>query len=265
MSNSLLTENISDEILNCFVDNELDTEEHQQILQAQLDYPSVHQRICNLRHLKQLTLAARPLSQNQSIDIKTFTLFSMWKNGIAAAVILFIMTGVYISYFFQLPDPNNQSKQSLTNVTTIKPLKQNTFVYSNPLLKSAMTDSTIYNKVNVIFHISKNIKDLDDVLNDINKALIDSKINNKSLQIEVITSGSGLHLLDALPKDNLDAINKLYTQYGNISFLVCQKTLNKYRQKTKKLRKIPKSMLLTKSSADLIKLRRSQGWRYIPI
>jgi len=252
MNSDVYNENISDELLGCFVDNELDAEEHQIILQAQLKYPSIQKRVCEMRQLKQLVHLARPETGSSEKKIIPPSLCSMNKLYLAAAAIILILSGALFNSMYQYGEQNIAQK--------------NHFAYTNPNLQTVMNASTTSEQTNIVIHINKkNTYNMDTILADIKNALQESRISNTPMRIEVVTSGPGLYLLGALKKHNLKTINKLYAQFGNVSFVVCQKTLNIFRDKTHQLNDIPAAMVLTASATDFIKLRQAQGWKYVPI
>jgi len=251
--------NVSDELLNAFVDSELDKEEHLQLLQAQLKYPSIHNRICELRQIKELVSSARhqqpsdnDFEQRAYAKVRKTRVKKTQarKTGIIAASVLLLITIGIISFAIPLSwlTPNNA------------------YSYAHTEIKSVVNKTNPRDKINIVFHVNKNnVRALETLFTDIENLLVDPGAHNKNIRIEVLTSGPGLPLLDTLSVKHLKLINRLYTQHENISFVVCQQTLKIFRDKTKKLDQLPRGMVLTASAPELIKLRRSQGWTYISI
>ena len=243
------SDNVSDELLNAFIDNELDKEEHLQMLQALLRYPSINLRVCELRQLKELVASARPQEQPVNTNKLRYCLGRINMRAIAASLLLLIAVGTL-------------------SISTYKSWQKpaNSYTYTYQEINPALNMLATHNKTNIVFHINKNnVHLIDTLFTDIEKLLVDPRVHDKNIRIEVLTSGSGLYLLDTLSDKHKDQINHLYTQHENISFVICQKTLTKFRKQTKKLNQLPRGMVLTASAPELIKLRRKQGWTYISI
>lgn len=251
MKTSFDADNVSDELLNAFVDNELDRKEHLQLLQTQLKYPAIHLRICELRQIKELVSSARhqePSNHDSSQQPRARTR----KNRSMAASLMILVTIGTIVFIAQ--------------AAWLKPDNTARYRYAYPQIKVVLNKLDARNKTNIVFHINKNnVHSLEALFTDIQRLLIDPRTENKNIRIEVLTSGPGLPLLDTLSEKHLKLIQQLYTQHENISFIVCKQTLTKFRKETKRLQQLPKGMVLTASAPELIKLRRAQGWNYIHI
>ena len=62
---------VSEELLNAFVDNELDAEAQDRVLLLEATNPDVKQAICELRRLKSQVKAARPADAFDDLKIST--------------------------------------------------------------------------------------------------------------------------------------------------------------------------------------------------
>lgn len=251
MKTSFDADHVSDELLNAFVDNELDRKEHLQLLQAQLKDPAIHLRICELRQIKELVGSARHQEPSNHDSSRQTHTRGRKSRSIAASVMFLVTIGIIV--FMAQP-------------SWLKPDNTRNYTYAYPQIKVVLNKLDTRNKTNIVFHINKNnMHSLEALFTDIQRLLIDPRTENKNIRIEVLTSGPGLPLLDTLSEKHRQLIQQLYTQHENISFIVCKQTLTKFRKKTKKLKQLPKGMVLTASAPELIKLRRAQGWNYIHI
>jgi len=242
---------ISEEMLNIFVDDELDAKEREQVLAEQMHDKELAQVICEIRQLKDLVKSARPQVDETNTSIK------INKNGplkswvMVASVLLAITAGIVT----MLPG-NNQDAGIVTLTTNHTYPDVNSFLGSqenNPDLK-------------VVLHINKNnsaafarlVMQLDHLLKTTSK-------NNRPLRVDVVASGPGLSFVGKQTSPYANKIHSLRQEYDNLIFFACQSTLEKFSKINNNTFNILPDAVLTASGTELINLRKTQGWSYINI
>lgn len=244
---------LSEEMLNIFVDDELDAKEHEQVLAEQMHDKDIAEAICEIRQLKDLVKAARPQidETNTSIKISKYGHLTSW--ALVASVLLVITAGI----------------------TSLLPEKRNS---TDPVALSSGTKPA-YSDVNTFLNAQQNNQDLKVVLH-INKnnseaytrlimqleyLLKTTRKDSRPLRVEVVASGPGLSFVGRQTSPYADKIHSLRQEYDNLIFVACQQTLEKIiKTKNTGFRILPDAML-TASGTELINLRKTQGWSYINI
>ena len=169
---------VSEELLNAFVDNEIEAEEQERILLLEATNPDVKQAICELRRLKSQIRAARPVE----IDDSKISIRSSHKslNWYAAASILVAITLI---------------------VAIFNPVRNDdVFTYSN---KSTYSDTSLLlaavkkeKDLNLVLQLnSADANSMSHTLDLIRSILTVAEHYNNRIDIEVIASGPGLKLL----------------------------------------------------------------------
>lgn len=243
---------IPNELLQSFVDDELDAQERQYVLDAQVKYADVAKEICELRKLKDLLMAARPVEDELSgaLNVPKQKYFLFDCRFVAMPAFLILMSVIVTGVFFN-QDKNQQVENASLTYSDVK-----TFIGSRPTGMG----------VNVVLHVNRDDKDstkqlfvqLEQLLNTI-------KSKNSKFRVEVIASGPGLSMVRKNKSPDPEKIRDISKKYDNVIFVACQNTLNRLiKVINRKVDLLPEAML-TASGPDLIRLRKSQGWAYIKI
>lgn len=206
---------ISDELLNAYIDNELDEKEAQKI-EAEIENGSELRN--KVRHLQQLKMQMRasyaslraPLHHNtnkNSVVIPT---------GIAASVTLLV--GITSGWFgHQYMD---QAPDSISHGSTVTPEQQQLLgIKLQPVKKQD-------NKI--IIHLAQNDKQLFDKALAKAEALLDrfDKLKESGV-IQVLANSNGMDLLRKDKSPYKTRIVKMMQQHKNIEFVACQNTIKR--------------------------------------
>lgn len=244
---------VSEELLNIFVDDELDTKEREQVLGEQMANEDVARAICEIRLLKDLVKSARP-----KID-QTPTLSKSGKQGhltkwtMVASVLLVVTVGL-ISL---LHEKTNISSPIISATAT-----ENNYRDINSFLSAQANNP----ELKIVLHINKdNTEAYTRLIRQLKYLLSTTKNNNQPLRVEVVASGPGLAFVGKQTSPYAREIRLLRQEYDNLIFFACQSTLDKFNTKNNTHFKILSDVVLTASGAELIQLRKTQGWSHILI
>ncbi len=255
----------SEEVLNAFVDGELDTEEHKRVVKAQLESTEVAQAICQLRLLKDLVNVARPQNTQEtfssksppiSIDLKTVRRFQtrfqarfparpFAFSSVAVALLLAAAVSLY------LPERHGEPAGP---------------VLRYPDMTSLLAASEQVDALDIVIHLKHAQRGaLKRLMRQLETALIDARDDNRFLRIEVVASGPGLGALREDVSPVASEIHALRSQFPNIKFVACGKTRQRIAKNENKTVPILPDAVLVASGPKQISLRRSQGWVFVEV
>lgn len=241
-------EDFSDEILNAFIDDQLDHDERAQILSALRHDEALTQRICDLQKVRSLLQLAFnekevvPEHQQPAIQQHWISL----RKGIAAGVL--IVVGVLGGWF---------SHQQLSTDKTLIEYAQT--IRNNPAIGENETWQ-------VMLHVSHNeARRFKVLLNETEKLLATYKKNNQPLQVEILANAKGLDLLKDENSPNALKLKQLKATYGNLMVSVCGQTLKRVQKETGKSVSLIPDTNVVRSAIHQVSKRQKQGWTYIHI
>jgi len=229
---------VSQELLNAFVDDQLDDEEREWILELQLDDEVLQKRVAEQTRLKELVRSARP--HTPTADMKPAGLKKRSQVYRVATAAVILVTIVCSLLMMQGPAP--LLGREFTSILQAHEGKR---------------------EIKLLVHFNHRddvsaIKALDQIGLLIARA--DEMV--KPVFIEVVANGPGLAYLrmDQSPMRTL--ISKLMSQHDTLIFAACQETILK--QGTTDVPLVPGVMIVS-SGWDEIDRRKEQGWSYISI
>jgi intracellular sulfur oxidation DsrE/DsrF family protein len=204
---------ISNELLNAYLDNELDSEERAEILAALENDAAMARRLCELRNTKELTQLAYGMTpSSQSKD-------TYWKYGkqyasLAVAATLFLTVGALVGWF----------AHDGMYVNSIVPAGQQQ-IASNSSQTSLPLEAEAKK---VILHIDTgDAGRLKAALDSAEDLLVTSQANGNPLELEIIANADGLDLLRVDTAIYSDRISKLSEKYDNLSILACSRAIKR--------------------------------------
>lgn len=238
--------NISDEFLNAFVDNQLEPEEKGHAFDVIGRDEALRASVCELRELKEMVQHAyqHPPVPKQSSGKRLRSPFQL--QSLAACLLLLMVGGISGWFMSDLTgaQPGHEIVhlfQAISrNDTGAEPNKIMVYVgNANPVrLKTALDES---------------------------ESLLETyqRINQK-LQVEIIANDSGVDLLRAGVSPYAQRIARMQAKYPNLSLVACTQTLNKLQRRGVAVHLLPniKSVF---SAADEIKKRLEEGWDYVRV
>jgi intracellular sulfur oxidation DsrE/DsrF family protein len=232
----------SDEIINAYIDDQLDKTERAQILEALPLDNELATRLCKLQKVKDMVQLAYPAAPVPQITYKGS---SNWAR-IAAGFLLVvgIVSGWIANGYFS-------SEPSLTELAQSIQI-QNTMAEQD--------------KWRLMLHVnSSDPAKFKTLLDETEQLLSTSAHSGKKVAIEILTNGPGLTLLRNGSGEHILRLKALTQKYDNLALLACEKAINKIQaDKNIKFNLIPEAKVVKSALRQVIK-RKEEGWSYIRI
>lgn len=247
-----MKQEVSDEILGAYVDDELACSEKRLIADKINSDPELKSRVQALLDLKtSLKSAYADTTFNQKSeepDLSSKASKLIFKQSIAASFILTcgLVVGAMINLSGNTPGQLVSAKTDDTLFgINIKPVSQ-------------QNDK-------ILLHISSaDLDKLDFLLTKTEQLLTDSRHSKNPLSIEVIANSRGVDLLRKTKTPYAQRIQKLQNQYSNLQFIACENTIRRLKQEGQTVQMI-NNVKTDKPALDTIINRMDQGWTYIKI
>ena len=237
----------SDEHLNAFIDNQLDTAEKAELLDALRHDDELSQRVCKLQklhNLVQLSYQSVEVPEHHK-RIREHTQATKFK-GIAAAS-FFLMFGAIAGW------TSNQamSPKSLYDVAqvTLNPGATNNSEHWRLMLHVSTADP---HRLNI-------------VLNEAESLLVEYAKSSRKLNLEILTNQEGLALVSNNGKAYSNRLHDLQQKYENLAVMVCGETLKRIQQTQGQTLKLLPNTQIVPSAINQIVNRQKHGWSYIRI
>jgi len=238
--------NISEEYLNSYVDDQLDSSEKIQAFDIIRQNESLKERVCELRGIKEAVQYAYnqppPYMRPAIKQLRPRTTHFQY----LAACLLLCAGGVsgWLMHSWSGSD-NGQ------DVSTI--------------IQAAQRIDTIAETRKVIVHVSNSNPTRVKAALDETESLLESyKHANRQIQVEVIANKRGVDMLRSDVSRYDGRISLMQGKYPNLSFLVCGQTISKLKNEGESVKLLPHTRIAT-SAADQINMRLRQGWGYVRI
>lgn len=231
---------ISDELLNAFVDGELDAAEKSRLLERLAESPGLRARVCELWQLKEMVRSGHPLSAapNKSIrsgrklDVQRFT------QVLAACLMLALGAGAGWSV--------RGARDPVSSVG---------FEFGAKHVDEGK----------VILHLASADSDrLKTALDEAEELAASRDKAGDPVRVELVTNAGGLNLLRSDVSPYSARIKDLRAAHANLHFLACQTAIDNLIRKGVRVNLLPEAEI-TESAVDQIIKRLKQGWVYIQV
>ena len=240
-------QNISDEYLSSFIDNQLESSEKIQAYQTISQSDNLKDRVCDMRGLKEVIQHAykQPPPYMQPPLKRRFR----WAR---------VQPALIASLFLVLGAASGWMTHGWTNNSPTEP-----DISVNQQISAISDTATTVRKV--IVHVSQSQPVKLQAALDETESLLDSyKRNNQQIQVELIANKQGVNLLRANVSIYENRISLMQKKYPNLNFMVCGKSLGKMRKQGEIVQLLPHTGVAT-SAADQINKRLQEGWGYVRI
>lgn len=224
--------NFSDEHLNAFVDNQLGTQERDEILAAMAGDAELGQRLCALRSTKELvrhaygTVPAARRGRNLQLPV--------WGGALAAGVVL--MIGILAGWIGHQVVRTGEAPRSLAVLFTPEPAR-------------------------ILIHLDTSQADQMEEALDLAEAYV-AKAGNA--QVEIIANHRGLDLLRARTTHYAGRIAELKAHHQRVGFVACGQTMARLQRIGEDVELIPEAAV-TPTAIEHVASRVQQGWTYLKI
>ena len=226
--------NVSDELLNSFIDQQIADEEREELLALIEQDETLAQRVAELQRIKDLTRYAyddipAPSSANrQQPRQRPFPL--------VASIAIFSF-GLLLGLGIMQMKPNAEVFSTLTADQ------------SQTMVLVHLTSDDVDAGLNTLDNIQQMLQEYAQIQQDV--------------VVEVVANGNGIKLLSTANRKIAARIADLTMRYDNVSFAACKNTINQLKlSKGLEIQLIPQVKLIDSGIVNVIK-RQSQGWTYI--
>ncbi len=235
MSESQHTTNVSDELLNSFIDGQLMEEERQEILASLQQNKDLARQVCELQRIKQMTHLAYETIPPSQLPAGIIERDHTWTR-IAAAVAIFCLGILLGTADLRQVFSSDASWQQAQNDATTKVLVH---------LTSSDSETGLSTLTNLELMLQR------------------YRDQGQQVQVEVIANGHGINLLRQGITPFADLIARLSDEYDNLSFAACKNTIDQIQiTENADIELIPEARLIDSGVVEVIE-RQKQGWTYI--
>jgi intracellular sulfur oxidation DsrE/DsrF family protein len=233
-----MEQQFSDEILNAFIDDELDNEDRERLLTAIQKDPELGRRVNDLRALRDMVKLAYSLDGAHSATQQPAG-GSKLIQGVAASVILAL--GILLGWTL-----HTSPGKSIDTIA-----------------RSINTGHRKGNKV--VLHITTDNPDkLAVVLNETERLLKKNAHTPGKLQIAILANGKGIKLLQVSNQRFSKRLTSLSRRYSNLSLLACNETLRRLRREGRLEPLLPAARTVPSALREVFQ-RQRDGWTHIQI
>lgn len=226
----------SDERLNAFVDNQLGTQECDEILTAIASDAELGQRLCKLRSAKELVRHAYGRVPNSRHPANRH--YSIWSGALAASLTLVV--GVLIGW----AGHHSATAQESSGTTA---------AWAGRLFATE--------PARILIHLDSSRSEQMDAALDLAEAYL-AKAGNA--QVEVIANNRGLDLLRARTTPYAVRIAGIKSHHQRVAFIACGQTIARLSGGGEDVALVPEAAV-TRTAIEHVAERVQQGWTYMKI
>lgn len=237
-----MTTEISDELLNAYVDNELDPVERACLLDRLTSDASVGSRACALWQTKQMLRSAYPLPEalpheKSALAGRRTSGFGGWPQALAASLLIVLgATGGWLAHPSAADDADLLSTRQLASIRAAGG--------------------------RVVLHLfSDEPARMEAALQKAEQLAQSRDAAGQPLKVEFIANGPGLHLLRVGGSPFAKRVAHLKT-HANLRVLACHEAMQRMQERGLEVHLLP-SVEVTPSAEGELAERLTQGWRYI--
>ncbi len=239
----------TDEKLNLFIDEQLDTDENDEIRHSILEDASLRERVCQLKAVRELVgYAYETVSEPEfESDVSnTAARHYIWK-GIAASLLLAI--GMFAGW---VVNDTAHSSQIASAADVFQ-------YYKN-------SESADREERKIILHVTTgDIYAVKGALDEAEQLLASYREAGTPMKLDIVTYKQGINMLRVGVSPYIDRIEDIVEKNGNVSLYACQRSIHKAEEKEGKQLVMMKKAVTDKSAQELISERLQKGWIYIKV
>ena len=239
----------TDEKLNLFIDDQLDTDEKDEIRHSILDDSELRERVCQLKAVRELVAYAYekvPESDCTNGPDDSFSSRYLWK-GIAASLMLAIgmLTGWVV----------NDAARSMELASA-----EDVFQYYKH------TEQVDRAERKIILHVTTgDISAVNGALDEAEQLLASYREAGTPMKLDIVTYKEGINMLRVGVSPYVDRIEELVEHNKNVTLYACMRSIDKIERKEGKPVVMMEKAVTDKSALELISERLQKGWIYIKV
>ena len=238
---------ITEDKLNLFIDEQLDTDEMNAIHEALLDDKELREQVCQLKAVRELVGYAYsevPPSRHENLHQNRSGSFA----GRAVAASVMLIVGVVLGWSTYEYSPN--AIQAIS--------AENTFQYVANHVKAD------HGKRKIILHIdSSDLQVVNAALNEADQLLTTYRKANTPIELDIVTNKTGINILRPGMSPYIDRIKALIDSNDEVAIYACNRSIAKALKKEGVEIVLMPGVTKDKSARELIPERLKKGWVYI--
>ena len=238
---------ITEDKLNLFIDQQLDSDEMNEIREALLEDKELREQVCQLKAVRELVGYAYsevPASHFENAHQKRSA--SMLGRAVAASLLLVV--GVVLGWSTYQYSPN--AIQAIS--------AENTFQYV------ANHVNVEHGKRKIVLHIdSSDLQVVNAALNEADQLLATYHKANTPMELDIITNKSGIDILRPGLSPYITRIKQLIDNNDEVAVYACNRSIAKALKKEGVEIVLMPGVTKDKSARELIPQRLEKGWVYI--
>jgi len=246
MTTKMSNRDFSEDKLNLFIDEQLDTDEMDEIRQTLLDDKELRERVCQLKAVRELVgYAYSEVPESRYKVSETKRSGSIFVKAIAASVTLVV--GVFLGWSTYEYSPNAIDAVSA----------ENTFQF---VANQVTVD---HGQRKIVLHIdSSDLQVVNAALNEADNLLAMYRQANIPIKLDIVTNKAGINVLRPGVSPYLARIQTLLDD-DDVSVYACQRSIDKAHKKEGVDIVLMKGVTTDKAAREIIPERLKKGWVYI--
>ncbi len=239
---------VSDEVLQAFVDGELDVAESEALIARMRDDRELAQRVCGFRSLQsmvRLAYAEPPAPRNKRIQANTRRQF-VQRCAYGCLVLLVGLSGGW----------------ALRGYETVA-----SAIPAGPVAEGFQTASLARESDpnRVLLHIdSAEPVKMRAVLDQAERYLDQAERDQRPMQIEIIANSHGLDLLREGVSPYSDRIASMRKRHANLYFVACSQSVARFKNEGQNVVLLPVAKTAPTAIGEIV-TRLQQGWTYVRV
>ncbi len=226
---------ISDEILSAYIDNELDAAERARLLERLTSDAALGGRACELWRLKQMLRGAYPLLPEKSALAGRRFAPPRWTQALAASLLLLLgATSGWVAH--------ERAESEDIFMRQLEAIRHD----GGRVVLHLFSDEPA--RMEAALHMAEQLAQAQDQA-------------GKPLRVEFVANGPGLHLLRVGGSPYADRVAHL-NQYANLRVIACHEAMQRLQERGLDVTLLPSVEIAPSAEGELAE-RLTQGWRYI--
>ncbi|MGB5279158.1 MAG: hypothetical protein WBP02_18630 [Gammaproteobacteria bacterium] len=242
-------ETYTDEKLNLFIDDQLDTDEIDAVRHAMLDDTSIRERVCQLKAVRELVGHAYenvPVADSIGSNGTKRQINYLWR-GVAASLMLAV--GMFAGWMI------NDASRS-TQVASA----EDVFQY----YRSATQVDRAERKI--VLHVTTgDVYAVKNALDEAEQLLASYRDAGTPMKLDIVSYKEGINMLRVGASPYVDRIEGIIENNENVSLYACMRSIEKAEQKEGKPVVMMDKAVTDKTAQELISDRLQKGWIYIKV
>lgn len=240
-------QNISDEELNSFIDNELTASDKNRLFEAFEQNAQIKARACEMHNLKELMQHAYTDTSNNAAPDKPRRSWFTFTSYCLAASLAFIVVGSAVIWMFT----TQNASASYHKVAS--------------LIKTIQSDNIAADPSKIIVQVSNsNPIRIKTALDEAENLLKMYQETNQPFELEIIANGGGLDLLRTDRSSFKNRLARMNAKYPNLHIYACSISIEALQKKGVQVKLLPKTLIATSALGEISK-RVKEGWDYVRV